>query len=1633
MVVVAVVAVVGLWSTLLVPASGRAVAAGLGASVRLAEDALTLPAGTAAAPGAPGRVTVTLTLNRRDQAGFTRYLAAVEDPSSPQYQHFLSDTALTGRFGPSAQSYGATLKWLRSQGLTLVQGSANRLTLTVAGSAAQVDHAFGVTVGNFETRGRSFYATTDAPALPASLAGDVQAISGLSDLGAPSAPVNIGDPPTEDDCNNAAQNVVGPSLSGIYVLQQGPIVASFLEPLAAAYLLPFLYLLGAALYLSALSAGVMAAYCAGYSMGQGVYGFAPSFASYTNHVAGGAIQLVNAVMGRASRKSNGAARPASGANAQKVGLLEYDTFHPSDVQDWLKLLGVDQADATTLAGRVSEVAVNGGVATPGPGESEVLLDVDSVLGASASPAEQVVVYDAPASTSFETMFNAMINDGDTIISNSWSSCEDQVTRAEAQAIDSVLAQAAAGGVSVFNGAGDQGSTCLDGSADTVGVPADAPDATAVGGTSPRYGNGLTYGGETWWNDADQSIPGGQGGFGVSRDFARPAYQNGLTAAAGRSVPDVSLDADPKAGVGICQADHGGCPGSLLYGGTSMAAPEMAALVSDMNQQLGHDIGNANTALYAAAASPEAFHPAASMGSDFAHVGLGSPDYAQLLATLGSYTPGPVSASGSTVTTNAGAPADGSSQASVRVDLVDAHGFPVVGKTVALTISGGHATVSAASGTSDESAGAVTFTVTDTVAETVTVTAEDTSDGVTLAAQPLLVFTAPAADGASISGGPSSVPDDGTSKATVTVYLQNGLGRPAAGKTVTLSGNLGSAVITPAGSSSPAMLTTTDSAGDAVFYVTDTNPDSIDLMATDATDGNLPVPGSVEINFTTGSSSCPTALTTPAAGYADSPFVTGLAYGTANVVYPGNFTIPGCSNQSPPAFDASGRAYVADASDGTIHVFGPGGGTAGPSEELPDASFPGGSLDSLAFGPDGSLYASLTQTNGSVSNPEIVQLDPASGAVLRVVADNASGLPDCPFTLEVDPLSGDLFTDDDCNGFAASTQLSRISNPSSAQPTVSAYVNSGGYEGMGFAPDGTLYVAITGGSTSTVGMIGGTNTSSPAVTSVATVPGSAASVVVASSNSSGQATSLYVFDFGGTVSAVDLTTSPATVTTVGTGATNYFIGVTEAGGCAYAPIPGSIIRFGPAACAGQPATTTGPQLTLSRNGAAQPATGSTVTYTAAVTGVAAPAGTSIRFRVEGTNGQVRLVDAGPAGTATFPETGMYPGTDVVTAMAVIDGSVVSSPPVDVHWLSGRATTFLSTAQDVQEATVGRPLTLTATLADVTTTPAAPVSGASLTLSLAGQQCRAVTDSAGKGSCLIQPETNGLLALAGDYAGSAAYTAAHASGAIDVVGTSTTPPPHPVNGYWLVAADGGVFSYGGATFYGSTGGIALARPVVGMAATPDGRGYWLVASDGGVFAFGDARFYGSTGGTRLVQPIVGMAATPDGRGYWLVAADGGLFGFGDARFYGSTGGTRLHAPIVGLTASSDGAGYWLVASDGGVFAFGDARFLGSTGDLPLDRPMVGIASTPDRLGYWLVASDGGVFAFGDARFLGSTGGQAIAKPVVGLAGTPDGLGYWLDASDGGMFAFGDARFYGSAGGLRLVSPMVAMAASPTITPP
>ena len=233
-----------------------------------------------------------------------------------------------------------------------------------------------------------------------------------------------------------------------------------------------------------------------------------------------------------------------------------------------------------------------------------------------------------------------------------------------------------------------------------------------------------------------------------------------------------------------------------------------------------------------------------------------------------------------------------------------------------------------------------------------------------------------------------------------------------------------------------------------------------------------------------------------------------------------------------------------------------------------------------------------------------------------------------------------------------------------------------------------------------------------------------------------------------------------------------------------------------------------------------------------------------------------------------------------------------------------------------------------------------------------------------------------------------------------------------GYWVSASDGGIFSYGTAKFYGSTGAMHLNEPIVGMTPTPDGDG--LLA--GGVrrrhlhlrrceilrldrgppperahcgHGLDARRRRVLAGGLRRRhlqlrrRPLLRLDRRPPperarswawrrpraGPGYWLVARDGGIFNFGDATFKGSTGAMHLNAPIVGMAANPGGGGYWLVASDGGIFTFGSATFYGSAGALPLNAPIVSMSATPSGGGYLLAASDGGIFTYGNAKFFGS----------------------------------------------------------------
>jgi hypothetical protein len=279
--------------------------------------------------------------------------------------------------------------------------------------------------------------------------------------------------------------------------------------------------------------------------------------------------------------------------------------------------------------------------------------------------------------------------------------------------------------------------------------------------------------------------------------------------------------------------------------------------------------------------------------------------------------------------------------------------------------------------------------------------------------------------------------------------------------------------------------------------------------------------------------------------------------------------------------------------------------------------------------------------------------------------------------------------------------------------------------------------------------------------------------------------------------------------------------------------------------------------------------------------------------------------------------------------------------------------------------------------------------------------------------------------------ACLTSPHAEGSYAAYQTTPVAVVTQSVGYWVaVGSDEAAAGFGDATAASPLqAGGRPAAAIVGVAADPaTGLGYWLAAADGGVFTAGDAAFEGSAASRPLRAAIAGMAATRSGHGYWLVASDGGVFTFGDAYFQGSGVGAPDRSRVVGIAPYGfhTTRSYLLAKADGSVTEYTPDGARQLNGPLFLNAPVVGIAATPSEMGYYLVAADGGVFTFGDAQFAGSLGGIRLPGRVAGITSRNDG-GYWLVGADGGVFSFGGAPFFGS--NARHLSPRaVGIAATP-----
>jgi hypothetical protein len=1273
----------------------------------------------ARAPAAQRPLVLTLVLARDDPAGFEELLADLYDPRSRDFHRFRSARELADRFGPSSEAYESVRSFLQASGFSLIAGSDHRLTITVSGPRALVEETFGVTISDYDLDGRSFYANTGEPSLPAGIASRVLAIVGLADLAQPRS---------LDKLVNCVKNKGGlacfKNFAGdVWNAYQNTNCATRMAAILVIFLIVLLLLAETFLFAATFAAQMNAIYALIYAE------------------ALACLPIPSLPFGPVPGERRRAARGMPGAG-QRVGVVAFDTFNRSDVENFLAL----NAYPADTIDQVTEVDVNGGAPAVGLGETEVLLDLAVIL--TVAKGAQVTLYSAPLGTSFQTVVSRMIDDGVDVISNSWAYCEDQTSLADVTSLDALFATAAAVGISVFNASGDGGATCLDGSPNTVHVPSSSPHATAVGGAKVVLDDDLVFQQASWWSDPAT----GAGGFGTSRYFPRPSYQDGLNGSSFRSVPDLVAAADPaENGLGFCQESKGGCPSGLLVGGTSMAAPIWAGFAALLNAARGENLGFLNPALYGLADSA-AFHSPTSLGSDFAHVGLGLAKLAQLHLALEGLAPGPADAAQSVVAVDPPDVAVGDLGGRVIVQLRDANGTFVPGKTVALEASGGGVEIDPPSAVSSDADGTAVFTISHDAYEEVTFTVHDTTDGVTLAQTGTARFVAPPPTAGGIVAFPTSVPANGTSTSTITVTLEDGSGNGTPGKAVALSQGSGRSLIA---GPTPAV---TDASGQVQFTVSSGIAETVTYTAVDLTDGYLAVPGQATVEFSGSSTSCAEDAVGAGAGYAIAPFA--RAFEAGNFSY-GNVNWGGCPGASQPAFHPGGSVYVADARTGELFRLDAAGGTVNDDDVLSNL---GPTIAYPVIGKDGRIYAAHGSTGGNWDTGNVVEIDRDTGAVVRVLASNLK----CPANLAVDPLTGDLFFTHVCFGAGADdAALHRISDPAGA-PALSTYVTLPATPNgaIAFAPDGTLYV-VTGytGATPPILEIAGTDQPQPpAVTPLAGVH-SYFFVTVAEALADGSAKSL-VTHFDLELRLVDISEEPFVTSQLADAAIS--TGVVGPDGCLYPTGSDTVYRLSEAdgSCPFLP-TSPAPTLTLSPAPVAPNGTqGEAQLFQARLRNVTNPEWTPVVFGVTGANSGFGMSKTDADGVAALNLVGVFAGTDGVSAAATVDGLDLVSNRSQISWGAGRHVTELSLDASPESGFVGAVSTLTADLVDLALEPHAALAGATIEFSVGGESCQDATDGAGRASCEVTFDAPGEFTLVASYDGDLANLGASASAAFTV---------------------------------------------------------------------------------------------------------------------------------------------------------------------------------------------------------------------------------------------------------------------------
>jgi subtilase family serine protease len=521
-------------------------------------------------------------LNLRDASGAAALVKAVSDPTSTEYRRYATAAQWEARFSPTTAQVQTASSWLKGQGFKVGAVSADRLTISASGTAAQVEKAFDTELGNYKLGGQTVREASRDLSVPSSIASVVSGAMGVNQV---LASPDFADPP--------------------------PPGAFITEPPCSSY-----------------------------------FGESHTDTSYGDQNPGYPDRMPNTVCGYVGSQLRSAYDIPPGATGAGQTIAIIDAYDSSTItSDATKYFALNDPSAPFKKAdftKIDQGPFDDQVACGASGwQVEEAIDIESAH--SMAPGSHVLFvgaqncFDQGLFTAEQTVIDGGLAN---VISNSWGDdagdlLDDVATHT---AYDDLFMIADATGITVQFSSGDSGDNFDGYGVSSPDYPTDSPYVTSVGGTSLEIGSTgqqiTSYGwstaksvrcepnvvfafsnctSENFGTYLPSTYDGSSGGY-TSYDYTQPWYQAPVVPAslsernspilgpvAMRVDPDISLDADPATGflIGLTETFPNGATGygQTRYGGTSLASPILAGVVADADQQAGVAAGFLNPAIY----------------------------------------------------------------------------------------------------------------------------------------------------------------------------------------------------------------------------------------------------------------------------------------------------------------------------------------------------------------------------------------------------------------------------------------------------------------------------------------------------------------------------------------------------------------------------------------------------------------------------------------------------------------------------------------------------------------------------------------------------------------------------------------------------------------------------------------------------------------------------------------------------------------------------------------------------------------------------------------------------------------------------------------------------------------------------